>query len=353
MKVHHRARSVKNAADPDPIANQKRLVSMTAAIAAPRSKHAAAPGLYRPVCYVLFTFLFVAHGCRSADKTPTQNDSKAALSNTNPTLTEQPTPAVASLYFADTVALPPEFAFLAKNMEMATHRVWKVPDKNLPWVEDLSAEKGGFEVRVRVLYGLFRDGDQVWTGEGSLYAAVVAEAKRPRRGMTPEKATAEARVEEPFLATMPLQDALVAMVEKSQAQARTSLIAVLRVQRGTDDEVVNALMSEDESVALSAAAQALSRKLTKSVSIFEKWLTDANTEKTMVAIQTLGALGDETALKPLAAVVGHHDPDVVRQAVWAIAEVGGEKAQQYLEDIAEGHAYPTIRELAKSLLTRH
>lgn len=301
---------------------------------------------------VLVTLFWVSAGCRSPEKSTAQSDSISVLSNKSAPAADGP-PSAASLYLADTVALPSEFVTLAAEMEKSTNRVWKVNDKEFPWVENLPANQGGFDVRVRILYGLFRDGDQVWQGQGTLYCAVIVDASRKRQGTIPEKARVELRLEEPFSATQPLHEALVTLVEKTQTKARASLITILRVQRGTDRVVLDALMSDEDSVAAAAALEVRTRKLTDAIPILEKWLPDVETEKLLLAVQTLGALREEAALKPLSTLVGHHDPDLVREVVWAIAEIGGAKAKQYLNDIAEGHAYPTVREQARSLLNEH
>ena len=68
------------------------------------------------------------------------------------------------------------------------------------------------------------------------------------------------------------------------------------------------------------------------------------------AIGAVGRLGDENHLSRLAKLTASKDPETLLSALYAIQDIGGAKAQRYMQGIAEGHADPRMSKVAEQLL---
>jgi len=68
------------------------------------------------------------------------------------------------------------------------------------------------------------------------------------------------------------------------------------------------------------------------------------------AIGAVGLLGDENHLSRLAKLTASKDPETLLSALYAIQDIGGAKAQRYMQGIAEGHADPRMSKVAEQLL---
>ena len=68
------------------------------------------------------------------------------------------------------------------------------------------------------------------------------------------------------------------------------------------------------------------------------------------AIGAMGILGDKRDLSLLARLTGSADPETLLAALYAIRTIGTPEAERYLKGVAETHAEPGARSVAKQLV---
>lgn len=122
---------------------------------------------------------------------------------------------------------------------------------------------------------------------------------------------------------------------------------------GDDQAVLSALGTKsDVDTLLFALDQAARRRLKRAIKPAIALLTHGERQVADRAIGTLVRLRAREAVKALTRVAKFRDARRMAQLIDAIGMIGGEEAKQYLEFVAQGHAYPVIRDQARAALDR-
>ena len=131
-----------------------------------------------------------------------------------------------------------------------------------------------------------------------------------------------------------------------------TLIAEERLRSGDPAEIGAALGSPDPELKAMAIRYAGARRSRGLVGRLAGFLRDPDTDVRDAAIGALVEIGDPSAVKPLTEAIEFKDLDSMRRILDALAALGGDDAQSYLELVSSGHEDPRIRALAAAALER-
>ena len=122
--------------------------------------------------------------------------------------------------------------------------------------------------------------------------------------------------------------------------------------RGSEAELLARIPDGDPSVRARAIVIAGERKLSSAVPALIAVLKDERepAELVMKAIGALVVIGDERAVEPLIDSARQRSPIFLGQIIFAVAQIGGKKAEAYLFTLSSGHADPEIRRNAVDAL---
>lgn len=263
--------------------------------------------------------------------------------------------AIAAVLVADLSTNADRPAGFSAPVEDVVREGWKAPS-TLAWAPDRPAADGGFEVRAAYVVQLL-DGDEPRPAatEGVVYVAVRVEAERRVRGVTAELYREEARAEVKWESPAPVGPVVEAALRDVTARAKAAVEARIQAHHADDATLIATITGSKGAERAEAAVEAGERRLTAAVpALIEALQADGPDDVALVeqVAATLGRLGDERGVRPLARLTSRNDPDVLRAAVYALGDIGTPLARRYLTEIAESHAHGTVRTLAREVLDR-
>jgi len=136
------------------------------------------------------------------------------------------------------------------------------------------------------------------------------------------------------------------------AQAFERLAAAIRLRDAQPAAVLDALRSDDDAVRSAAISAAATRELREAVEPLAAMLRSDRVPMS-VKLDAVGALveiGDPAAVGPMIDALDGQPPAFWPQVLFAIAELGGRRAEGFLFTVARGHDAPAVREAAKQAL---
>jgi hypothetical protein len=243
---------------------------------------------------------------------------------------------------------------LARELEDVVRAAWK-GGTELAWAPDRPGEEGGFEIRAAYVTLLLNDGEPLaGAGEGEAYVAVHATATREAGGVKVEVYEEEERITAPFRGEKDaLRQVLLAELAEVTGKVRARLAARIKAHHATDAELVRALTSGRPVERSQAAVEAGERRLEAAIPALIEALEADDAMLVIRAAGALGSLGDDRATRPLAGLTASNDDDVLSAAVYALGDIGTPLARRYLQEMAESHAYATVRDKASEVLGKN
>jgi len=169
-------------------------------------------------------------------------------------------------------------------------------------------------------------------------------AERVTRGVAEREVKLEAHVE--------AAPRVQADAERALAGTLDDLIAEERLRSGDPAEIAAALGAPDPELRAMAIRYAGARRSRTLVGRLAGFLRDPDSAIRDAAIGALVDIGDPAAVKPLTDAVEFKDTGSMRRILDAIAALGGDEADSYLDLVASGHEDERIRALAQSALDR-
>jgi hypothetical protein len=140
------------------------------------------------------------------------------------------------------------------------------------------------------------------------------------------------------------------LVEAAVAAAR-ELAEERKLMRKTKEEIMSALASPSRRVRDFAVRLAGARKMRDLVPVLCKRLSDE--PESDLVLRIVGALvqiGDPRAVSPLVELTKRKHPIFINQIVFAVAQIGGQEAEAYLDTLAQGHPSEQVRNTAGEAL---
>ena len=150
-------------------------------------------------------------------------------------------------------------------------------------------------------------------------------------------------------------EVLDALLERVAEAVGAQLYGQVRMRHASDAEVRAALRGESAvGVLMEAASEAGERGLTDVIDKLIE-LTE-HTDETVVlrAASSLGRLsqGDEASVRALAKLTSGSDMERHLVAIQALGDIGDQRALRYLDTLTEGHPEPGIRQAARQSAVR-
>ena len=211
----------------------------------------------------------------------------------------------------------------------------------------------GYDLGVGILYVLLVEGQPVAAAaKGTVTVIANADMGRRSAGRVPETYEAVATIEVPYdpATDGPLEPIARRQVERAVDDARTRLVARLRLAGGSDAAVLAMLHDADPAVRAAAAREAGERRLKDAAAAIAPALADDDRELRQAALGALGRIGDRSVVPAVARLTQGMDAEEIRLAVFALGDIGGPEARRYLETIAYSHPMPEIRHVAEAAL---
>ena len=189
---------------------------------------------------------------------------------------------------------------------------------------------------------------------GTLFLVARGELGRKKSGFENEEYTAELLDEVGYAPDKdgPLATFLPRRVRALIDRTRDRFVVQLRIAGGNEYELLEFVGDEDNFAVLMAAREVGERGLLNAVPALIKALDRKDPELRLVLIGALGRLRDPRAVDALAARTSGVQMEEVRQAVYALGDIGGPKARRYLKTIAYSHPNDVIKAAAQEALAR-
>ena len=141
------------------------------------------------------------------------------------------------------------------------------------------------------------------------------------------------------------------LVQEALQAAGRRLMRFREVQRADEDEVVAALNDKDEAIRTIAVQTAAERKLMAAVPVLIQKLKMGTNGSDIVSI--VGALASMQAAEATDAIIDtarRQDRSYLIPLLYALAQLGGRKAQAYLFTVQSGHPDPVVKQAASEAL---
>lgn len=188
--------------------------------------------------------------------------------------------------------------------------------------------------------------------DGSLRLAVTVHVEQARlhgRGEAAEN-TVRAVVPLPAERHEKLEEFLQSRLQAALEQASVQALGELWARRLDDAAVVGLLEADEEWRQVVGAREIGERKLTMHVEKIEKLAKSSRRDLALVAVATLGRLGQSRSVPVLVNALESRHLDVVDGALEALAQIPGAEAQAALETVARESTEPPIRQRAEQFL---
>jgi hypothetical protein len=297
------------------------------------------------IARVLALCLVMLSGCKRSG----EQAAPESLADSTP---KPPQFAIAALWVADATEGSARPLSLSEEAGPWVKEVLSGPGSPVPWAPDRPASEGGVVVRAAVYYSLV-DGDRVLTevAPGTAYATVELFAERKLGAEGKERWTAEGRAEVAFApGNGELAAVFADVVKRAASAAAANLARELGLGSHSDDALRSELAGADKDARFRALRQVAEQRRVSLVQPVIALLGSTDPDEVRAAVTALGALGSGDAVGPLAALTNRNDPELLFLVVAALRRIPGDEARQYLQGIAETHAYDSVRAEAEKAL---
>jgi hypothetical protein len=161
----------------------------------------------------------------------------------------------------------------------------------------------------------------------------------------------EAKPDEAEEGVEAMQRAIRRALEALLASASREAWAMITLAKADDDRLVKALADADEAIHV-AAVRLLVRRHHKAAltDLLDRLKTD-DVDSLRGVIGLLVELGAPESVNPLIATASQRGPVFAREVVFAIASIGGDDAEAYLDLVASGHDDEVVRKSAAQALS--
>lgn len=196
--------------------------------------------------------------------------------------------------------------------------------------------------------------DQVPSGEqGTLRALVAARWSRIGGADPPvlSQALAE-RAYRPGEAADAVEKAGRAHLERALGDVLKELLAKIRLHQGNSQQLLAALSDADFDLRGEAIRAAGLRRERAAVPQLAQLLKSEDADLRDLSLGALVEIGDRSAVPAITRAAPFRDVRELPKILDAVAALGGDEAQAYLEFVATSHEHEAIRELAREALGR-
>ena len=145
---------------------------------------------------------------------------------------------------------------------------------------------------------------------------------------------------------------IIGLVQEALRKAGQRLMRIRSVERGSDDEVVSAIGDADEPIRIVGIQTAARRKVRAAIPALIERLKDEKEAGTVI-VSTVGALAAMQATEATEAIIDtarRQDRSYIVPLLYALAQLGGRKAQAYLFTVQSGHPDPVVKDAAAKAL---
>jgi hypothetical protein len=140
-------------------------------------------------------------------------------------------------------------------------------------------------------------------------------------------------------------------LQEAAAAAARELSEERKLMRKPKEDIVQALQSPSRRVRDFAVRLAGARKIKDLVPVLAKRLSDEpESELVLRIVGALVQIGDDRAVTPLVELTKRKHPIFINQIVFAVAQIGGQEAEAYLDTLAQGHPSDQVRAAARDAL---
>lgn len=139
---------------------------------------------------------------------------------------------------------------------------------------------------------------------------------------------------------------------KEAARAAAKELAEERkLMRKPKDEIIAAVQGPSRRVRDFAVRLAGARKMKDLVPVLSKRLVEeSDSDLVLRIVGALVQIGDDRAVGPLVELTKRKHPIFINQIVFAVAQIGGQEAEAYLDTLAQGHPSDQVRAAAREAL---
>ena len=142
---------------------------------------------------------------------------------------------------------------------------------------------------------------------------------------------------------------IVKLAQDALLKAGDRLMRLRSVMQADDDDVVKALSDDDQAVRLVAIRTAAERKIKSAVPVLIERLTSEAEAGTMI-VSVVGALVEMNATEATGAIINtarQQGRSYIVPLLYALARLGGRKAEAYLFTVQSGHPDPVVKQAAE------
>lgn len=148
-------------------------------------------------------------------------------------------------------------------------------------------------------------------------------------------------------------DAVPSQAQLAQAAAAAvgELAAQRKLIRKNKDALRDALSHDSRRIrdfAIRLAGQRRAKELTGA--LCERLQAEPEADLVLRIVGSLVQIGDASAVSPLVELTKKKHPIFINQIVFAVAQIGGQEAEAYLDTLAAGHPSDQVRNAAKTAL---
>ncbi len=212
-----------------------------------------------------------------------------------------------------------------------------------------TASKSGYRVRAEVAAGYRR----TETGAKEFAAIVTLRGAAPSVGDRAIEASVVAPLRRGGAPVLKPPIALCTRhVWRTLDSALASFVYQARLTIAPPGEVVGALADKDTDHVTLAIEICAARRIREAVPALIGLLRHTDRRIADRVIGALVTLGDRRAVKPLTKLAKFRDSGRLAQVIDGIGSLGGRDAKAFLEFLADAHADPNIRDLARGALAR-
>lgn len=221
-------------------------------------------------------------------------------------------------------------------------------------IRDARADEVGWQLTVEVQALAEReardDAGVARSGERHRAAAVgmTLAALRDAGGAGPQRYEADGLAAADVPAKAPIDE----LLRQAVASAASGVGTSIHLAAARDDEVLRALSGKDRNLRLRAIGIAGDRRLSAAIGPLTEIVKneEEDVDSVLKAVGALVAIGDERAVPALIDAGRNRPPAYLNPILFAVAQLGGSKAEGYLFTVANGHPDPDVRRNASDAL---
>jgi hypothetical protein len=223
--------------------------------------------------------------------------------------------------------------------------------------DENSGKAGSDEYRLSldILYHAIKDNVPAPSEiSGTAFCGILIKLQRSGKRDIPEIHESKLKKEKFFKSTNQDEKIKIFMnlIQETMDAVMRDLFSQAKVRNSENDEIIQMLGSADENLRIHAIEAAGERRIAAAADKLRSLLKSDNTSVLIKVIGSLGQLDDYSSIPDLARFVNSSDDMVVHSSLYAIGDIGGEKAIQYLKLIRESDPRPAVRDEAGDILEK-